>query len=81
MLVEGHYGNNDSLSFDVLQIGLRQHSHRLTAAIFGKDERITAEAHGARLEAISVQADGLMTVFPRALFCKAKAEKQRKWRK
>lgn len=77
MLVEGHYGNNDSLGSDVLQVGLRQHSHRLTAAIFGEDECVTAEAHGARLEAIPVQANGLLTGFPRALFCKAKTENQR----
>lgn len=77
MLVEGNDGNDDSLSFDVVQVGLRQHSHRLTATVLGEYERIAAQTHGARLESIPINADGLLAAFTRTLFCKTKAGKNR----
>ena len=73
MLVEGNYGDDDGLSFDIFQVGLRQHSHSLTPAVLGEDECVAAQAHGARLEAIPVNAYGLQAGLTRALLCKAEA--------
>ncbi len=61
LLVEGDDGDNDGLCLDVFQIGLRQHPHSLAAPVLGEDERIAAQAHGARLETVPVHADGLLT--------------------
>lgn len=61
LLVEGDNGNNDGLGLDVLQVGLRQHPHSLAAAVLREDERVAAQAHGARLETVPVHADGLLT--------------------
>lgn len=77
LLIEGDYGNNDCLRFDVLQVGLRKKSHSLTATIFGEDERIPAQTHGAGLEAVSIQADGLLAGFTWAFFCEPKAGMKR----
>ena len=74
LLVEGDNGDDDGLGLDFFQVGLRQHSHSLAAAVLGEDERIAAQAHGARLEAVPVHPDGLLAGLTRALFCKTKAE-------
>lgn len=73
LLVEGDNGDDDSLGLDVFQVGLRQHSQRLAAAVLGEDERVTAKTHGARLETVPVHTDGLQTGFNWTLFCKTKA--------
>lgn len=74
LLVEGDDGDDDGLGLDVFQVGLRQHSHSLAAAVLGEDERVAAQTHGARLETVPVHADGLLTGPTRALFGKTKAE-------
>lgn len=61
LLVKGDDGNDDGLGLDVFQIGLRQHAHSLAPAVFGEDECVTTQTHGARLETIPVHADGLLT--------------------
>lgn len=61
LLVEGDNGDNDGLGLDVFQVGLRQHSHSLAAAVLGEDERVAAQTHGARLETVPVHANGLLT--------------------
>lgn len=58
LLAEGNDGDDNSLSLDVLQVGLRQQTHSLAAAVLGEDERVAAEPHGAGLEAVAVHADG-----------------------
>jgi len=73
LLVEGDDGYNDGLGLDVSQVGLRQHSHSLAAAILGEDERVAAQTHRARLEPVPVHTDGLQTGPTRTLFCKTKA--------
>lgn len=73
LLVEGNNRDNDSLSLDVFQVGLRQHSHRHAAAIFGEDEGVATQTHGARLETVPVHTDGLLTGLTWTLFCKTKA--------
>lgn len=60
-LAEGGDGDDDSLRLDVVQVGLRQHPHSLAASVLGEDEGVAAQAHGARLEAVPVHADGLLT--------------------
>lgn len=72
LLVEGNNGDNDSLSLDVFQVGLRQKSHRLAAAVLGEDERVATKTHGAGLETVAVHADGHVTEFHRTFFCEAK---------
>lgn len=61
MLVEGDDGDDDSLGLDAFQIGLRQHTHSLAPAVFGEDERVATQTHGARLETVPVHTDGLLT--------------------
>lgn len=73
LLVERDNGDDDSLGFNAFQVGLRQHPHSLTAAVLGEDKRVTPQAHGARLKAVPVNPDGLLTGPTRALLCKTKA--------
>ena len=73
LLVEGDDGDNDGLGLDVFQVGLRQHSHSLAAAVLGEDERVAAQTHGAGLEAVPIDADGILTGLTRTLLCKTKA--------
>lgn len=63
LLAEGNDGDDNSLGLDVLKVGLRQQTHRLAAAVLAEDERVTAEAHGTRLEAIAIHTDGHLTKF------------------
>lgn len=60
LLSEGNNRDDDRLSLDVFQVGLRQHSHTLTATVLGEDERIAAETHRPRLESVPVYANGLL---------------------
>lgn len=73
LLVEGHNGDEDSLSLDVFQVGLGHHPHRLAAAVLGENERVAAEAHGAGLEAVPIHPDGLLAGVARTFFCETKA--------
>lgn len=76
LLAKGNDGDDNSLGLDVLKVGLRQQTHRLAATVLGEDERVAAEAHGARLEAIAIHTDGHLTKFWWTLFCETKAGQQ-----
>lgn len=63
MLAEGNDGDDNSLGFDLLKVGLGQQTNRLAAAILREDECVTAQPHGTGLEAIAVHTDGHVTEF------------------
>lgn len=73
MLVEGHNWDNNSLSLDVFQVGLRHHPHGLAAAVLCENENVATKAHGAGLEAVPVHPDRLLTDFTGTFFCETKA--------
>lgn len=78
LLVEGHDGDDDSLSLDGFQVGLWHHPHRLATAVLGENEHVAAKAHGAGLEAVPVHPDGLVTDFTGTFCCETKAGQ--KWK-
>lgn len=63
LLDEGNDGDDNSLGLDLLKVGLGQQTHRLAAAVLGKDKCITAEPHGTRLETIAIHTNGCLTEF------------------
>ena len=56
----------------LLQVRLREHAHALAATVLGEDKGIPTQSHGARLEAIAIDANGLVAPLHRAFVSEAK---------
>lgn len=57
-----HNGYNYLLSFNFLQVRLREHPNAADTLWLGEDDGVFAETHWSRLEAIAVHANGCLTV-------------------
>lgn len=57
-----HNGYTYLLSFDLLQVRLREHPNAADTLWLGEDDGVFAETHWSRLETIAVHANGCLTV-------------------
>lgn len=78
LLVEWCYRYNDSLSFDGMQEGLREHAYTLTSSILSEDQSIASQTHWSWFKAIAVNPYGLMTAFTRSFLSETKTTEQEK---